>query len=1083
MFPRRNLLFASALLLAQGALLQSQTQSRVTGAVTDISGAVIAGANIEVRNTDTGIVFKAATTPKGAYLFPALPPGKYDLRCEAAGFRPVHRPNVVLETGYTRTVDVRMEIGAITESVEVKAETPLLEAANSTIGQLIERASVMNMPLESRRSASLIKLMGAIVFAGEDSGAEQIPRFSMAGGRGLSQMWYLDGGVAQNQALGNQQLGLNPPSESLQEFKADINNYSAEFGRSGSGVIVMTTRSGTNQFHGAAYEFLRNDKLDSRTFFARTKPPLRSNIFGASIGGPIRRNRTFFFFNYEGSRRRTPQVFSSTIVPHAAEVNGDFSSRKDLSVIDPLTKQPFPGNIIPQTRIDPIGRAYAKLYPAPNVAGNDITRTPLNNYYSIGSDKLSQNFITARADHSFSSNDRITGRLMDARAPENTSAVFPDRTIDSRALDSENKHTNWIVTYLHNFRPTLLNEIRYNWGNRYGRPKAPGVGSGLNGKFGIKGVDPDYLATVGITGLNQIGASTQFREQSPLLTQYFVDQLTWVKGKHQFKAGGEYRNTKIGQTNHNLAGGRFDFTDRATGNGLATLLLGWTSTASFLDRPKFYSRMDYYGGFVQDDWKISSRFTFNLGLRWEVNTPPWIIDNTGSWFDGTIKNPVSGNLGALAFAGKEGVSRYPHDLDLNNFGPRVGFAWRATNTVVIRSGYGLAYNSPYWAGGAVPTNGFDRSADFASPDGGFTPAFLFKDGMPPIPEPSPSAGFGSVTIGSAPKISPGFYQRNQPTGYAQQWNLTIQKELHGNMLMEGAYLANIGKKLAGSPISINMAPLVNGAGPARQDQRSRPYPQYNTITWNSPAWGSSSYHAMNLKMEKRYSNGLSFLSNYTFSKFLDNVNGLTDLASGGVYYTHIERHNLDKSLAGNNIRHRLMTSALFDLPFGEGRRFKIGNRLFNAIAGGWGIGTLAEFRTGFPWGTAEQTDRTNTYGGGNRPILLRDPSRDFSSRGDMINQFFDTSAFSQPDVGQFGNAARFVGVGPGAINVDASLHKRWKVTERFGLLVRGDFLNAPNHPNFAGPNGVRGRGDFGRITSLLSGTTGRMIQLSMRLEF
>ena len=1070
-------------LVLTALMLQAQSQSRLTGTVTDNTGALIVGAKLTLRNTASGVSYRTATNSSGIYVYAALIPGTYELSGELEGFKRFHRTGIVLETGYTRTADVAMELGAVSDSIEVKAQTPLLEDTNSTVGQLIERATVSNMPLESRRSASLVRLMGAVVFASEDSGAEQIPRFSMAGGRGLSQMWFLDGGVAQNQSMGNQQLALNPPAESLQEFKAEVNNYSAEYGRTGGGLIVMTTRSGTNKFHGAGYEFLRNDKLDSRTFFAASKPALRYNVFGTSFGGPIRKDKTFFFFNYEGSRRRTPQVFSNVIVPHPAEVTGDFSARRDLTVLDPLTRQPFPGNIIPANRLDPVGLAYARLYPAPNVASDDPTVAPRNNYYASGSDKLSQNFYTARVDHTFGQNDRVFGRFMDVRAPEQTIGPFQDKVIDPRALQSQNRHINWITNYFHNFTPSLMNEARFNWGDRLGSPSTYGVGSGRNRELGVKGVDQDYFATMGATGLTQLGGNTQLRIQSPILTQYIADTLSWFKGKHQFKTGFEYRYTHLGVLSRALSGGRFDFNDRATGSGLASLLLGWTSTASFSERQKVDNRMDYYGGFVQDDWKVTSRLTVNLGVRWELNTPPWEANNNAGWFDGTVTNPVSGNLGALTRAGENGGSRYPHHFDKNNFGPRIGLAYRLGSGMVIRSGYGLAYSSPYWAGATAPGFGFDRQADFSSVDGGFTPAFLFRNGMPPIPEPNPSPGYGAVVTGAAPQLSPQFFAKNHQTGYSQQWNLTIQKQLRGNFLTEIAYLANIGRKLPGTNVSINMVPLVDGHGPTQQSQRLRPYPQYGNITWLSPVWGNSSYHAVNAKIEKRFSTGLSFLTNYTYSKFIDDSHGLTDQGPF-LAYTHLERRKSDKSIAGNDIRHRYIASAVYDLPFGTGRRWAIGNSLLRGMFGGWGISLITELRSGFPWGAIEQTDRTNTFATGNRPNQLRSwEIQGDRSRGERLAQYFDTGAFAAPAVGEFGNAARFVGTGLATISIDSSFNKRWKIGESLGFSLRGDFYNLPNRPNFAAPNTVRGRGDFGRITSTLPGSTGRLIQLSGRLEF
>ncbi len=335
-------------------------QSRLTGTVNDASGAVVPNAEVVLRNVETGQVNSVRTNQSGVYSISFLNAGKYEVSCEQAGFRRFVRGGIVLETGTTSTIDIVLDVGQVSDTVSVTASAPLLESESGALGQLIENKMILNMPIESRRVGALVRLMGNVTFSGEDGG-QSIPKFSVAGGRSYNQMWYLDGGVAQNQGNGSPQLSLNPPNEALQEFKVLANNYPAEYGRSGSGFIVMTTRAGTNEFHGAAYEWLRNDKLNARTFFSANKAPLRYNIFGGSLGGPIRKNKTFFFFNYEGGRRRTGVTVPKT-VPQPAEVSGDFSARTDIRVLDPATRvgstaaQPFSGNIIPASRLDPIAR-------------------------------------------------------------------------------------------------------------------------------------------------------------------------------------------------------------------------------------------------------------------------------------------------------------------------------------------------------------------------------------------------------------------------------------------------------------------------------------------------------------------------------------------------------------------------------------------------------------------------------------------------------------------------------------------------------------------------------------------------------
>ena len=1064
-------------------LLMGQTQSRLAGLVTDDSGAVVVGARVTARNVQTGVTTTATTGEAGNYLFPALLPGGYEVSVEKAGFKRAVQAGLTLETGITRTVDLRLSVGAVSETVEVKAQAALLESETSSVGQLIERTTVLNMPLESRRTAGLVRLLGAVTFTSE-TGGEQVPMFSMAGGRSQNQMWQLDGAVVQNMSLGVAQLQLNPPAESLQEFKAEMSNFSAEFGRAGGGLILMTTRSGTNEYHGAAYEFLRNQALDTRTFFAPRKAPLRYNIFGASFGGPIRKDRTFFFANYEGARRRDGVTISGLIMPHAPERTGDFSNRRDVAVFDPVNAQPFPGNVIPATRIDPIARQLVGLYPAANIA-SDITRAPSANYTVNLSDKLTQDSLTTRVDHALGNNDRVFGRYNVIRAPQDIASAYPERIADTRAGIRENKIHAALGSWMHNFAPTVLNEVRYAYSRRMHINRAAGTGSGFNGKIGLRGVDENSFPQIAVTGQSGLSVGPNERIQTPILTHHLVDNLTLIKGKHTLKTGFEMRYSLNKDELSQSGGGSFTFNDRGTRSGMAAFLLGWTTSAGQSKPDLLEARTDYYGFYVQDDWKVARNLTFNLGLRWELDTPRWErIDNRQSGFNGTAINPVSGTPGVVTFSGRDGLGKYAHPFDRNNLAPRFGFAWKPGTRTVVRGGYGINYLGSYF-GAVVNTlsQGFGSNFSFTSPDGGLTPAFLFRTGLPTGTREPIGPAWGAVRVGQAPRSAPDFISQNHVNGYSQQYNLTVQRELAGNMLLEAAYLGNLGRKLGGAAVNINVIPLVNGRGPATQTQTARLFPQFNAVNRLTPNWGSSTYHAMNLKVERRYANGFNLLANYTWAKFLDNIEGGSEFAGGeGNGYTHPELRSLDRSYSGNDIRHRFIGSSVYELPIGKGKPVDPGHPVWNGIVGGWSIGTIAEFFSGAPWGAIEQTNLTNTFAGSPRPNLTCDPRlAGGRTRGEALNQWFNTACFAGPAVGAFGNAARAVGFGPGQVNIDLSVNKRWAIREKYGLLFRSDFYNLPNRPNFNVPAAVRGRGDFGRITTTRG--TGRQIQLSMRFEF
>ncbi len=1066
------------------------SQARLTGTVRDSSGAMVLGAQVIARNVATGVTTSAQTSSTGVYSISFLNSGQYELSCEVAGFKKFVRSGIVLETGTATTVNVALELGAATEVVSVSATTPLLESESGSIGQLIENRIIQNLPIQSRRGASLVRLMGNVAFASEEGGQAN-PRFSLAGGRSYNQMWYLDGGAAQNQTNGSPQLSINPPNESLEEFKVMANSYPAEYGRSGSGLILMTTRSGGNDFHGAAYEWLRNEQLNARTFFAPGKAPLRYNIFGASLGGPVRRNKTFFFFNYEGGRRRTGVTVTRT-VPHPAEVNGDFSARTDFRVLDPATRvgsaaaQPFAGNVIPQSRIDPIGKAFAGLYPAPNVPGGNPARPPSNNYRANASDTLTQDFYTARIDHQLGQRDRLFGRTTIIHAPEYVAGVFPTKAADERAGPRENENRNFLGNWQHTLRPSLINEARYMYYKRKFINRGAGTGSGLNGQLKLGGVDPNALARVTVTGHASVGQSTHERLQSPIMTHQFSDSLLWVKGSHSIKTGFERRYSSNVEDQNSSIGGQFGFSDRATNNGIASLLLGWTNTGRLLDSDIVNARSNYYGVFVQDDWKISSRLTLNLGLRWELDFPRFDSENRQSGFDPRAINPVSGTPGIITFAGRNGAGKYAHDFDANNWGPRFGFAWRGVAGLVVRGGYGIFYNGQYQVSvNNALIQGFSLNGSFQSPDGGFTPAFLFRTGMPPIARDALGPAFGAVRVGQPVTTQPDFIARDHTNGYAQQWNFTIQKELRGNTLLEAAYIANVGHKLSGQTLSINQIPLINARGPATQAQTARPFPQFADVIRVAPAWGNSSYHSLNVKFEKRYSRGLSFLGNYTWAKFIDDVEGSAEVGGGaGDGYQHIDARGLDKALSGADLRHRLAWSSLYDLPVGKGRRWGIENAFLNHVAGGWSIGGILEARTGAPYGVVESTNRLNTFSPSQRPHLLRDPKLSSNRpRSEKTQQFFDTTAFQAPGNGILGTAGRTNGSGPGFFGLDLTIQKLFQLSERFELSFRTDIVNFPNVPAFAAPNQSRGDGSFGRIGGVLGGSTGREIQISLRLAW
>ncbi|MGH9659874.1 MAG: carboxypeptidase regulatory-like domain-containing protein, partial [Bryobacteraceae bacterium] len=543
--------------LAVPAFAQSQSAT-LTGLVRDASGAVVPGARLQLTNSDTGEIYTATGNESGNYVLPLVKPGQYALTAQKPGFKQFRQTGLALETGGQPRLDITLEVGAVTDRVEVEATAPLLQSETSAIGAVVDNQTIVNMPLINRRAAQLARLSGFVVQNGTGS------NFTMAGGRGDNSMWLIDGTNAQNVLLGVQTLSFDPPIESLQEFNVSISNYSAELGRTGGGVVQMTTKSGTNRFHGSAYEYLRNDKLDARTFFAADKAKLRYNLFGASFGGPLRRDRTHFFFNYEG-RRNINEATRIQNVPARAETRGDFSSSR-LIVRDPAAtgRPPFPGNAIPASRLDPIGLQLAAFYPDPNVPGRGSADS---NFRANQRNSNPANTYVTRVDHTFRERDRMYGRFLANLGNNLEGPIWPTPGTDPVHRNRFNTYYNVSGTWFHHITPATINELRLGYDRRTFINRTGGHGLGLNGKLGLKGVDPQAFVYVTLTGLAAIGGSSNAeRLQLPIRTNHFVDHVLMIRGNHSLKTGFEFRYGRNDDLNRNRPGGEFNFNDVATGS-------------------------------------------------------------------------------------------------------------------------------------------------------------------------------------------------------------------------------------------------------------------------------------------------------------------------------------------------------------------------------------------------------------------------------------------------------------------------------------------------------------------------------------
>jgi hypothetical protein len=1059
-----------ALLCSQLAL-HAQTSS-LSGTVSDRTGAVVPGVKVLLVNTATNEEFSTASNVAGIFTLPLLKPGTYELRVEHTGFKQFRQPGVIIETGTASRADIRLEVGAVADQVTVQAEAPLLKEESSSVATVVRRETIANMPLVGRRAASLARLSGFVVQNGTGS------NFTMAGGRGDNTNFTIDGGNAQNILLGVASLNFDPPIDSLEEFNVEVSNFKAELGRSGGGAVQMTTRSGTNKWHGSAYEFLRNDAFDARNFFSAAKPKLRYNQFGGSFSGPIRKDKTFFFANSEWIKTGSGQTRVLS-VPTQAEVGGVFAGR----VNDPLNAfNPFPNNTIPVSRMDPVGRAIAQYYPEPNIPGQP-SRTA--NYRINNPTGSNTHVIVARVDHTFSSKDRIYFRHLQNLNDSFQDPVFRDAT-DQFGEKITQSYFSWSPTWLHTFSPTTVMEARYAYDRRKFRPNTASKGLGIPAKIGLKGTNELYFPRVNVTGLESFGRGEHERIQEPIRGDHFTSSLTKVAGAHTLKFGVEYRRSFNSDTALGSAGGNFNFIPTGTGDALASLLLGHTSAASRDESKPIISNARTLGLFAQTDWKVARNLTLNLGLRWDLDTPRFESSNQQNSFDRAAINPVCNCPGVVTFSGQGGLSKYASGFDYNNFGPRVGFAWKLRDKWVVRGGGAILFVGQYDQATPLAVRaGFSTAIALTSPDGGSTPAMLLRNGLPPTVSNVLTAGFGAVPIGANPNTAIEFFETGKRAiPYLQTFNFNIQRQLRGNMMFEIGYLATLGHKL-----TVTGTRTINQVAPSRiragNSQILRPFPQFSNVSVHSPVIGNSNYHGMNLRLDKRLSRGIQFGMNYTWAKMIDDVNSRNEIGNSPAIADFYNRR-ADRGLSGNSIAHRWIGNTVWEVPVGRGRTMNTQNPVLNAIAGGWSTGIIMELRSGAPFGVVENNAAAiYPTAAAVRPNVVGTFAYNPDWRANVLRQtFFNTGVFAAPTQFTFGNAGRTIAEGPGAVIGDISVLKDFVLPwEGHRLQFRWESLNFLNRANFGNPIGGRGNPNFGLITGLIGGNQARINQLGLHYRF
>ncbi len=1056
----------AGLLVAVSAWSQVSTGS-VAGQVTDASGAVVPGAEVTLVNEGTGAERSAKTDVGGGYIFPVVQPGYYTVRAANPGFRTFQISGLEVQVAQRVIQNIKLEVGDTATQVEVLAAAPVLDQRGAEIGQVISHREVVDLPLNGRNFLDLAKLAPGVA---ELAGSSQSTGLAINGQRANQIGFFFDGVDTRTEERGKP--AFTPSIEAIQEFKIQQNAFSAEFGRTPAG-INLVLRPGTNEFHGTLFEFLRNDRLDARSFFSSRVDPLRRNQFGGVVSGPVVRNRTFFMSNYEGLRtRRARTLFQN--VPTAAQREGDFTGGPvihDPATLDPLTnrRQPFPGNVIPATRFARFGLAALKYYPLPNAAG------AFNHVVSSSNTNDADQFH-ARVDHQFSERDLLFARYSysnaDSESPTGLPLTGTLETTEVHSITLQESHT---------FSPSQINQFRAAWtfyDNTLGFPVADR--NLAVEEFGLKNLNPPTsffgLPRISVVGLSDIGANP-FQPQGPRENMYLLaDDFSWITGPHSLKFGFDGRYYRPAGKVQVTPNGNITFQNRftnqpgvaGTGSAVADLLLGhpWTGRGTrFAESNGLVSlKYFYYGFYFQDEIRLTPRFTLNLGLRYEYQTP---------------FRERFGDLAILDFDNTrillqdEDVKNL-HDPDRNNFAPRAGFAYSLTPKTVIRGGGGVFYGQP-------------RGSEFTSFQ--LTPPFVVDQTLTsnalrpdlierlfPLPEVRDPAT-GAVKV--SPSTNAFVLDPEFRTNYTIHWNFGIQRELAANWLLEVAYVGNGAHKLTGRD-TINQAFLDSEPENPTPIQSRRPNPLIGDVSMVK-SLDNSNYHALSLKLNKRFSNGISVLAAYTFSK----VMGIGGALFGDQSRTQDAR-NRDAEYAPLefNQKQRLTLAWVYELPFGRGK--PIGSRLSgaaNSLFGGWSLQGLYTAHSGFPLTPASTVSANVGRADMNRADRICDGNLDDDARS--VDRWFDTSCFPNHPFGRFGSSGNGVIIGPGVNAFNLTLMKNFAIPlggrEPGMLQFRAEFFNAFNHPSFGDPNLGAGTQQFGVIRSTRVG--GREIQLALKFLF
>lgn len=1059
---RSDLLSLTVLSLLLPALVLAQATVTIYGTVTDPTGAAISGANLKATNEATGRSRDTVSAADGSYTIPDLTVGSYRLTAQAAGFKTFLQQAIHLQVDENRRVPIQMALGAVTENVTVEADVTQVETRTSALKEVVDSNRIVELPLNGRNP---VQLQYLIAGAGGISAAGQGENDSVAinGARANLSNYTLDSADNHDPFFNTPSVFPNP--DALDEFSLQTSSYSADLGRNAGALMNAVTKSGTNQLHGTLFEFFRNKDLDARNFFANAASPFHRNQFGGTAGGPIRKDRTFFFGSYQGTREHSSPGTQTPIVPTAAQRGGDFSTTK-AALKDPLGGT-FPGNIIPASRLSPFALNFLNAFvPQPNAA---------NGVYTFASQQaIVDDQAIAKIDHSLSTNNQLSGRLLFER--NNTNQVVTATTLPGFLALIQYKNWNVAINDVHTFSPHLVNQFTFGF-NKISREQLPI----LPAQKSLVDLGAGFIRSAPGPIAYDTEVNSSFNAESRyLLDQYrkgfqYSDGLNWGLGAHNLKIGGDIRQSMVDQSQNFQTDPQVIFTATYTGLSLADFMIGrentFTQGSPNAGRPRTIEADAY----IQDDWKVGKRLTLNLGIRWDPFLPFKDLNNRLSQFHPGQQSTVFPTApSGYVFPGDAGVLPNTVPNRWANFAPRAGFAYDpfGSGKTSIRAGAGIFYSDIR----QQALNNISSNEPYAialaatQPSGGITNPYA--DTGNPFPfQPPTSAQQRQTFQFFLPLTTLTEFDPNFRDARVEQWNLSVQQQLFSDWILTAAYVGSSASHLF---IVNQLDPAIFGKPGANTNAR-RLYAPYYTSIVDMLSVGNSNYNSLQISANKRFHHGLTVLANYTWSKSIDEGSG-DGSAPANPFNIRAER-----GVSDFDIPQRFVASFIWDLP-----RVTTHGALIRQIASGWEVNGIFTAQSGSPFSVTSGVDNSQSGVNADRANVVGSPSLSGSrSESQVLHQYFNTAAFTVNTLGTFGNSGRNILVGPGVVNLDFGAIKNFNITERYKVQFRAESFNLANHPNFANPNGNVSSTTFGTITATAATAAGspRVLQLALKLIF